>query len=643
MSYVGATRFGSMRVSSGIDHALPCALFSLVTVSLPLACGPLNVSEAPMATVQLTKTRESVAEGRVLSSIPGIDCGPQCDGAFPVGALLVLTATNTADSIFSGWSGDCERFQQASECVLRLDGDRNVGAHFEVNWQDLELSVLGLGAVELTSSEQSTCADDCRKRFPKGAPLLLRAIPQQGFSFVRWLGACRDQNPDHSCRLDLGKAQFVEAIFEGDRQAPSVLYMTPNSGGRSEGLTLDELGTVYTTGWFDAPLDLGQGLVEPIVTQGSNNVYITRLATNGRTPWTLSFDNKNDRFSNLAVDNHLVYVTGWFESADFGSGVPEEANERGALVAAYDREDGAYRWHKSASGPGRDQALSIAASHSGNIYVAGWFSDAADFGSGSISSRGGQDAFVISYDSDGEFRWSRTFGGTGEDDRVHGVFVGPDGTVFLVGAFEGTIDFGGGPRTSAGLHDAFVVALDEQGRFLWDRVLGGSGEDQALAGASPRTESIYIAGFFEESVFFSNQLKQSRGAEDGFVARLDNQGAVAWGYTFGGPDKDTANAIAIDPSENSYVVGTVGSLLPTTDKVASGFAEDDVFVLSLNHEGHTRFTKVMGGPGRNRGTDIGVSQTGQVYVTGSFSQEVHLGNYSIDGQGGSGFLVQFTP
>jgi hypothetical protein len=108
-------------------------------------------------------------------------------------------------------------------------------------------------------------------------------------------------------------------------------------------------------------------------------------------------------------------------------------------------------------------AIAVTDDTAGNVYVAGRYGNTVDFdpgaGDDSRTSVGGQDCFVQSYDAAGNYRWTVTFGGTG-DDVVNGVAaLAPDDLV-LVGTFEDQVDFGtdGTPdvQLSQGGTDIFV-------------------------------------------------------------------------------------------------------------------------------------------------------------------------------------------
>jgi hypothetical protein len=65
--------------------------------------------------------------GRVTSAPVGVDCPGDCTQTAVRGSQVALTAADTADSIFIGWSGACTG---TGSCVVTLNADAAVQANF---------------------------------------------------------------------------------------------------------------------------------------------------------------------------------------------------------------------------------------------------------------------------------------------------------------------------------------------------------------------------------------------------------------------------------------------------------------------------------------------------------------------------------
>src|SRR5207244_2972967 len=75
-------------------------------------------------------------------------------------------------------------------------------------------------------------------------------------------------------------------------------------------------------------------------------------------------------------------------------------------------------WAMAIGGTGADMGYSVATDTNGNLIVAGYFSGTVNFGSGALTSAGGQDIFVAKYSPSGTCLWAARFGGSGDDEAL---------------------------------------------------------------------------------------------------------------------------------------------------------------------------------------------------------------------------------
>ena len=143
-------------------------------------------------------------------------------------------------------------------------------------------------------------------------------------------------------------------------------------------------------------------------------------------------------------------------------------------------------------------------------------------------------------------------------------------------------------------YDAFLTRYDSNGRELWTRQFGTHGRDQAFAIATSGA-NVYVAGSTDGR--FPKQ--QQHGGLDGFVARFDRRGHLAWVEQFGSPEDDEATAILA--SEDGVVLGgtTRGRLFGQRPDGPS-----DAFLVSVNTHGAERWARVFGGDGEDGGLAV---------------------------------------
>ena len=131
------------------------------------------------------------------------------------------------------------------------------------------------------------------------------------------------------------------------------------------------------------------------------------------------------------------------------------------------------------------------------------------------------DIFVSKVNPSGFTEWSVSFGGN-QSDRGLGISVDKTGKILVCGFYTGTIDFGNGTSiTSNGGQDAFVLKLDEDGQVLWAKGGGSSGNsDRANAVAADSLGNVLITGQFSGDANFDPfNLNASDGTIDAFILK----------------------------------------------------------------------------------------------------------------------------
>ncbi len=125
--------------------------------------------------------------------------------------------------------------------------------------------------------------------------------------------------------------------------------------------------------------------------------------------------------------------------------------------------------------------------------------------------------------------------------------------------------------------DLYLVKTDSEGALLWSRTLGGTGWDFATAVQETRDGGYVLAGA-------TNSF--GAGGQDILLVRLDDQGAVLWSSTFGGPGNERAEGVLLDPEDNIIVFGT-------TDTHGAG--SGDFYLIKADANGEEIWSRTYGG------------------------------------------------
>lgn len=154
-----------------------------------------------------------------------------------------------------------------------------------------------------------------------------------------------------------------------------------------------------------------------------------------------------------------------------------------------------------------------------------------------------------------------TWGGPGADVAT-AVATAPDGSAYLVGSTDGfAVDPFGQPATRM-----FIVKL-ANGVVAWQRIWNGPTivgvTDASVAVAADG--SVYVAGITAD------------GGGDAVLLKFDANGNLLWSRAWGGPESDSAGAVATHGDGSVYIAGRSTSFGPSSA---------GVFVLKFDSSGN---------------------------------------------------------
>jgi len=183
-----------------------------------------------------------------------------------------------------------------------------------------------------------------------------------------------------------------------------------------------------------------------------------------------------------------------------------------------------WQWATKAGGYDAEQGNRIYVDNSNNCYVTGYFRGTATFGTYSVTSAGWSDIFVAKMDANGIWQWASRAGGVGDSDRGNAITLDGNGNIYVAGQFSDTADFGSFSLTSYGEYDIFVAKLDQDGNWQWVTQAGGIDIDAGRAMAMIDNENLYVTGEFSGTATFGTYFVTASGWADVYVAKIDANG-----------------------------------------------------------------------------------------------------------------------
>jgi len=228
--------------------------------------------------------------------------------------------------------------------------------------------------------------------------------------------------------------------------------------------------------------------------------------------------------------------------------------------------------------------------------------------------------------------WASRYGSTTGSEFIWGMALDSTGSSIVVGDMEGTVDFGGGPLTSAGSSDVFVAKFDAMGNHVWSKQFGNVALQSGQAIAVTPTDEVVVVGYFQGTVNFGGGVLTSAGGADMFVAKFDSAGTHLWSKRFGSAtDDQLALAVAVDSVGDVYFTGSFYGTMSFggTNLASAGGA--DVFVAKLAGAtgNHLRSAKYGDAGIEQVGRSITVDGMDNVLVTGAFDGTINLGGNAL--------------
>jgi hypothetical protein len=327
-----------------------------------------------------------------------------------------------------------------------------------------------------------------------------------------------------------------------------------------------------------------------------------------------------------------IVVAGYFlGSVDFGGGPLVSAGSNDLFVAKLD-PNGNHLWSKRFGAAGIDNAFGVAVAPNGDIVVTGVFQATVDFGGGPLTSPVASSAFAFKLDAGGNHIWSKSFGGGTQNDMGRAVAIDGAGNIVLVADLVGTMDFGGGSLVCAGGTDVAVAKLTSAGAHIWSQRFGDVDYQHAFGLGLDATGNVLLAGRLTGSMTFGGPVLTSAGSGDVFVAKLDPAGAHIYSKRFGDGVEQSAQSLAVDGAGNMIVVGLAAGTLDLGGGPLSAMGTQDIFVGKLDPSGAHVWSKRFGSAGSTCTiADVAVDGAGSLVITGEFFGSLNLGGGPLPG------------
>lgn len=448
---------------------------------------------------------------------------------------------------------------------------------------------------------------------------------------------------------------------------PTLLWGTYYGGSNTdvgEDVSADSLGHVYMGGDTKSAANIATTGAYSTTYLADYDAYLVKFNNSGFPLWATYYGSDSLDICTSVTNDHMgkVFISGYTKGLT-GIATPgayHTANSGGmydGFIACFDTA-GYIQWATYMGDTGDDQMWGSCTDNSGNLYICGSTSSAAGIATpGALQTIYGgsyHDAFIAKFTGTGSLIWSTYYGGNSDEGYHADVATDDSGFVYMTSFTQsatGIATPGTYQPNNAGYNDAFLVKMNGLGERIWATYYGGSSTEFSYAVATDHTGGVYITGFtYSLDGITTPGAYQTifNGANDGYLAKFDRNGALRWATYYGGHDVEYGYGLALDDYGHVFLMGNTesNSLISTAGSTQPAFGGYiDAFLAVFTQSGTRLWATYYGGTSMDDGRGITCDGNGNVYIAGmanSATAIATLGSYQpVYADGADAMLIKF--
>jgi hypothetical protein len=253
-------------------------------------------------------------------------------------------------------------------------------------------------------------------------------------------------------------------------------------------------------------------------------------------------------------------------------------------------------WEKSYGGKHAEYLFDVQPTADYGFILAG-SSISGKTGNKEDANKGDLDYWIWKMNEKGDLDWQKSFGGSGVD-LLQSIKLTSDGGFILAGTSDSKKGLDK-KEDSKGQEDFWIIKLDAKGNELWQKTIGGSGQEKLNSIVLTADGGYIIAGSSSsykttDTKDLFGKTENTRGNLDYWVVKLKNDGTMQWQKTMGGKYLDELKSIITLPNGN-YLLGGYSNSPMSGDKTEDSFGFGDFWLVQLDKDGALVWQKAFGG------------------------------------------------
>mgnify|MGYP000391709367 CR=1 FL=1 len=408
-------------------------------------------------------------------------------------------------------------------------------------------------------------------------------------------------------------------------------------------IEVDAVGNYYIGGKFNTTTNFANITInpQPGIPGGAigYNGYLAKFGPTGNAIWVRNFASNNDvEVFSIFVDNPgNVFVTGAFSGPSvFGTTPITPTGPRDLFVLKLN-STGTFQWIQTASVSGAGASAvtgqEIVVDNLGRVTVAGTFAGTVNFGGGvTETSLGGDDIFLVQYNSVGALQWLKKAGGAG-NEVLGGLDYSSANDLHIAGSFTNDLTFTGSATvySTMGAEDGFAAKYDSNGNVLWTRQIGAVGDQSVNSLDVDASDDVLYAGTFTNTVLFNTTSLTAVGSNI-FLLKYNAAGSQVYVENIGGMGNENAVDIISNSSNDIYILGEVTSSTQFGG-VSFPITNDNLALIKYTNNAYD-WAVVEGGNANLDPTALDINSNNDILTTGMFKQlSAQFGSITLQNDG----------
>lgn len=261
----------------------------------------------------------------------------------------------------------------------------------------------------------------------------------------------------------------------------------------------------------------------------------------------------------------------------------------------------------------------------------------------SYSQYGNCDYWIVRIDLLGNKLWDKDFGGgNSAKDELYDAKPTVDGGWILAGRSPSSAGNDKSASSINGTFDYWVIKIDRSGNAQWDKTVGGSGSD-ILSAVSQTDDYGYVLVGGSSSGISGDRTQPNFGGNDFWVVKLDSVGQKVWDKALGGSGDDYAFWVEECDGDNIVVVGRSNSGINLNGgKTEACKGSYDFWAVQMNSAGVVQWDKTLGGGASDEGWRVAsLGEYGRFILSGTSASGIS-GDKTQSSRGGNDFWVVQT-